>query len=258
MKKRKLPTQIATSINYDRIQRESFLSCWFLSYCLLVSSAERFIIRSAGDAVRDIGDQELKSNLKLCFFQEAQHARSHHIFSERFFEFRPMLRMFVKMNDYLNYRIVEPLAPGRLKLSVAAAMEQLNAEIAYFGLQRLREISNEESFKQILSWHFVEEIEHREHIYDLMREKDVRQGAKVFGMMLVWWSFSFWITMGAVLISWPQFGVWRLCGRDLRKRGILSRLWRSAWRYCRKEYHPSVETLPPEFFIYQRRVKAFE
>ncbi|ABC29899.1 predicted metal-dependent hydrolase [Hahella chejuensis KCTC 2396] len=258
MKKRKLPTQVATSMNYKRIQSESFLSCWFLSYCLLVSSAERFIIRSAGDAMRDVDNAELKDNLKLCFFQEAQHARSHGAFSEGYFEQRPILRKFVKVNDFLNYGVIETLAPWKLKLSFAAAMEQLNAEIACFGLQRLSEISKEESFRQMLSWHFVEEIEHREHVYDLMQEKGVGQGARVLGMILVWWSFSFWITSGAALICGMQWRLLRQGGKDIRKQGVLLRLLRSAWRYCRKEYHPSVEKLPPEFFIYQKRVQVLE
>ncbi|MFT6326257.1 MAG: putative metal-dependent hydrolase [Crocinitomicaceae bacterium] len=259
MKKRILPDAVPNEVSLSDVNEYDYLSVWFLSYCLLVGPSERFIVRSASKSMRSISNKTLQDKLKLCFFQEVKHAESHELFSCRYFKIHPILKTFFDFSSFFNYTILDKIAPHSLKLSIASAMEQLNSEIAYFGLNKVSSLNSDENFKDMLSWHFVEEIEHREVVFDLLKEVDTNRLSYILGILLGLFSFSFWITLGAALIMLAR-PITFFTGffKSLGGNGILIRFIKSTIRYCKKDYHPSNEIIPPLFYEYQDKVKSYE
>jgi len=258
MKKRIFKSATIESIDFNKIEHESFLTQWFMSYCILVSSAERFIVKSCSQGMRQSTNQVLNNNLKVCFFQEIQHAESHEIFNELYFHQNKLIQIFSNFSSFINYKVIAAFAPLSLKISIASAMEQLNAEIAYYGLSHIRDLTSNPEFSDILVWHFVEEIEHRDYVFDLMKELKINFMIQKIGMILVLFSFSFWITAGALIINsrtgFRKFELFQLFSTD----HLLERFYKSSKKYLTKNYHPSHEQVPFAFYNYQRKFKDLQ
>jgi predicted metal-dependent hydrolase len=258
MQKRKFPASEINLIPLSILEKESLLTCWFLSYCLLVSESEKFIVRQVNPLLKEVQNPGLIAELKVCLFQETQHAISHKLFNDLHLTHRPFISAFVSLSKFINFTILEKLFPVHLRLSVASAMEQLNAEISYYGLEALPHISKEDSFQSLLGWHFVEEIEHRDHVFDLMKDRGVSKLFVALGAQLTLFSFCFWITLGSLLISARRPRLWFQFFILLGPQGILTRLSKSTGRYLKSNYHPSQEATPLQFFSWQQKVQALE
>jgi predicted metal-dependent hydrolase len=56
----------------------------------------------------------------------------------------------------------------------------------------------------MLKWHFVEEIEHREVVYDLMQEIKISSNQKTIASLMAFSSFCFWITLVSLILRLNQ------------------------------------------------------
>jgi predicted metal-dependent hydrolase len=258
MKKRKYHNTQIDLIQFPFLEQESFISIWFLSYCLLVSESEKFIVRQVSPQMKSIESARLIADLKLCVFQETQHAQSHKFFNDKYLVNRPLISLYLALSKFVNFSLLETITPTPFRLSAASAMEQLNAEISYFGLRQLHSISSDHSFQNLLGWHFVEEIEHRDCVYDLIKETNVSRLYVLLGALLTLFSFSFWITAGAFLISLRHPRLLLQLPTLFSSDGILLRLVQSTVRYLKHNYHPSDEILPPNLSLWQQKLQGLE
>ncbi len=71
------------------------------------------------------------------------------------------VRPFVHAVDVLLYKIMEPLQPHRLKMSIVAAIEHVNAVWGHIFLSRDLLAPADLVLRELFSWHFAEEIEHK-------------------------------------------------------------------------------------------------
>ncbi len=250
MEKRVFAPARIDEIRFQAIETGSIDELWFVSYCLMVSEAEDFIIRSCAKSMRSQNNSALIGRLKQCFLQEKQHSMAHLGFNRKFLARRGWFRAFLQLNSWINYGVIERISPPRLKLAVAAAMEQMNSEVSYYGLSH-PSLSADSAFLDLLRWHFVEEIEHREVVFDLIQELALSRLERALGVFFVLFSFCFWITSGALLIRLGCGSMRRDDFGLFKANGILQRLVRSAFRYLRKGYHPSMERIPEAFFMIQ-------
>jgi predicted metal-dependent hydrolase len=231
---------------------DNYMESWYISYCLLVADAERFIIQTCQKFFIDIQNPQLKENMRMCFMQETQHAITHEAFFKQIAQEHLGLRLWIHLSQILNYKIFNPFLPLRLKLAVSGAMEQLNTAIAYGGLTRsVPKKTSETFFFQMLYWHFVEEIEHREVVFDLMNEVKLGQGYRWAGMAFTLFSFTLWISLGALLVPGRRTR-WRSLKETLFSGdSILAEMWRASCRFVSPNYHPSQENIPSEFQTFQ-------
>lgn len=258
MQKRKYPNKNISQISFQFVEKESIQSNWFLSYCLMVSDSEKYIVRQIYQNLNKVNDKKLDAELRLCIFQETQHANSHKFFNEIYLANKPYAASSINFSRFINFTILERLFSSSLKLSIASATEQLNAEISYFGLDHLNEISKDLQFKKLLAWHFIEEIEHRDCVYDLMNKINVSQTTKFLGALLALFSFYFWITLNCILLSHRYPKLWLQLPMFIKPQGLFRRLLSSTRRYLSNAYHPSHEIKPLNFKIWQQYVSVFE
>jgi len=233
---------------------DAFARFWQVAYCALVGGSERFIIRSCAPWLGR-ATPALRARLKLCFGQEANHALTHDHFLRSAGAEMPGLRAVARWNAFVCFRLLEPLFPSRFRLASAAAMEQLNTAIALSGIRAPAIPPGESELGRMLLWHYVEEIEHREVVFDLMEEAGAGFLLRLSAMALVFGSFAFWITFGAVLAALPQGGGLKGSSRLLWGEGaVFPGMIASAARFCRPGYHPREDLLPPGFAELAERV----
>ena len=99
------------------------------AYTLLIPSGERFIMR-ASSRWMNAASPELREDLKTLFFQEGSHSREHARIVAAMKVEGLALTKPVALIEWLSYRVVEPIAPSKLRLATAAAIEHHNAAIA--------------------------------------------------------------------------------------------------------------------------------
>jgi len=236
-----------------------FRQYWYILYSVLVPSSEKFIIRSSSRYLEASAHSE---KVKLCFGQEANHAKTHKEFSSLVIrEFR-FIKYFTKIYTFICYRLLERFFSNEMKLVIAAATEQLNTCLAIETLRGDRHfLSKKHTIKEMLDWHFLEEIEHREIIFDLMIENSSNALYRVTSMIIVFLNFILWPTLGTILIfiSHPKI-ILKTNFRDLLKfcAFIVYIFFNSSLKFCSKKYHPKYEKLPEKYFLLTNKFKSLE
>ena len=229
------------------------LEPWFVSYSLLVPSAERFIIRSCR---RHLEHPELpvklRRDLQLCFFQEQQHALAGDGFQKMGESEIRGFSTFRKIADFVNYRCLDLMLPSAFKVAVASAMEQMNSAIAAWGLENLELVSDDPDFRKNNLWHFVEEIEHREVVFDLEAHLGLGRFYHVTSGLLVCASFWFWITAGSLIViatrGLPKKQHQGASNGSLASCLLPAKILVAALkRYLKTDFHPRHEPVPHDW-----------
>ena len=229
------------------------LEPWFVSYSLLVPGAERFIVGSCLAYTKhpDISDK-LKSDLYLCFYQEQQHALAGDEFQKLGEQNLHGFYILRHICEFLNYKILNRVPGTNWKVAVASAMEQMNSSISTYGLNHSTNISQNQAFVSNSVWHFVEELEHKEVIFDLQQTLKLGLISRILAGLLVFSSFCFWISLGGLCVAINKSfkdkpPTYSLKSTAVQWVEINLSMFEGLLRYWKKDFHPRQETLPMEW-----------
>ncbi len=253
MKIRKFKVEPSKQYKLNWLQDNPFRGYWLISYALLVAAAENFIIRTCRQFINAETPAKLRENLRLCFGQEAQHAISHEEFYKSVSRNNKFLMPFIFLYELLCFKMLPSILSPKFQLVVAATLEQINTRIASVTLQKAwLDSSISEDIKAMMTWHFYEEIEHREVVFDLHKTVDIPIWLVFGGVFLTFVNFVLWISLGAFLLI-----LFSAEGRVRHFRGFFtmiggkeSLLYEMADASCKllqTEYHPSQESLSLAF-----------
>jgi uncharacterized protein len=176
---------------------------------LLFPDGERFFVKSVHDHQADIHDPQLKRDIRAFAGQEGQHAHHH----ERFFT-------VLEQQGYKLGGVMKPFKklaawsrdlPRGLRLSITAGAEHYTATLASLLLELDMLEGCDPTMRDLMTWHAVEEIEHKHVAYDVFTTSHPRGYLlRILGFMLA-----------TVLITWFTFiGLRMLFGQDLRNQRI--------------------------------------
>ncbi len=130
-------------------------------YTLLVPDNERYYIRALVPCLKVLEDPEHRTELMQFFRQESMHGVAHQKYWKEMEAQGCKVQPFVHAVDVLLYKIMEPLQPHRLKMSIVAAIEHVNAVWGHIFLSRNLLEPADPVLRELFSWHFAEEIEHK-------------------------------------------------------------------------------------------------
>lgn len=169
MKIRKFQVQANTqTLPKDWTGSGLFISLWMDAYSIMVSEAECFIVRTTVEAAKQIpADSVLQEEARLCSGQEIQHAIAHQAYEDLYLQKQYYFVAVAKTLNFINYKILEPLLPLRLRMHFVAGLEHLNAILAALAIQE-QIMKNDNPATQLFSWHFFEEYEHKDVTFDLL------------------------------------------------------------------------------------------
>ncbi len=177
------------------------------TYTLLVPDNEQYYIRAIRPHLKDIQDQRLRSQVIEFMKQESLHGLAHQKYWVELSRAGINVERFVRACDFLLYRVLEPLQPSWLKLSIVAAIEHINASIADSILKGDLLSGAEPELKRLFEWHFAEEIEHKAVAHDVLTSRYPSYLARVSGAVLAYTVFYSLIALGTsyLLISSKNF-----------------------------------------------------
>ena len=216
-----------------------------MSHVLTVLSStfpegEKFFVRSVAAARDELSDPKLLADVEGFIGQEEMHGREHKVLNDRLAEHGYPTR---GIDSYVRglYWVRERIQSKKVNLAFTAALEHYTATLAELLLtdDDARKAVGKPGARDILTWHALEESEHKAVAYDVYKAVGGGEFMRIFVMFLTDLLFIFETgVMGVISV---------LKDRDARRHPIrllrsLARLPRSpfvSWRAVRilAEYH---------------------
>ena len=214
------------------------------TFTLLVPGNEGYYIRTLKSCLPHITDSSMRQMVRQFMLQEGQHGAGHHRQWHLLKSQGYRIAGFHTRVDALLYRVIEPLTPLKLKLSMVACVEYVNAYLGHEFLAQEILKDAEPDLRALFEWHFAEEIEHKHVVYDVLQAVAPSYALRVIGAAVVLPMFYALITLGAVNLlkqdkllfkrsTWSSFARHLWSGHHMLRRTCGHLL-----AYLRPGFHP--------------------
>lgn len=226
---------------------------FFNSLNLLFPDGERFFVKAVHDHLSQIYDPRLRADAKAFAGQEGQHAREHEKFfgvlEKQGYRFEKHLARFRRFNHWCARNL-----PASLRLSMTAGAEHYTATLGSLALRSGILDGCHPAMRELITWHAIEEIEHKAVAFDVLRATHRGYFLRVLGFCIATFVIGLVTALGAVMFVRQD----RLSNGDRsRYRGELRRnrnldlfrrqMLRSLLAYFRPSFHP--KQVPDEHLI---------
>jgi predicted metal-dependent hydrolase len=133
---------------------------------LLFPDGERFFVKSVHDHLKLVQDPALREDIRAFAGQEGQHANQH----ERFFAILAQqgYRVDKVLKPFHELAVWSRRVPRALRLSITAGAEHYTASMAALVLEHDMVADCDPTLRNLITWHALEEIEHKHVAYDVL------------------------------------------------------------------------------------------
>jgi len=146
---------------------------------------EKFFVRSVAAARDEITDPELLADVEGFIGQEEMHGREHQVLNERLAEHGYPTR---GIDSYVRglYWVRERIQTKKVNLAFTAALEHYTATLAELVLddEAARNEVGQSTARDILTWHALEESEHKAVAFDVYKSVGGGEFMRIFVMFL--------------------------------------------------------------------------
>lgn len=215
------------------------------AYTILVPANEGFYIRTLKACLPRLKDEALKERCRKFIHQEAQHGLAHTRYWDNLDAQGYRFRGFEKNVDKLVFRTMEKFGPVWLRVSLVSCVEHINAYVGHEFLWQNILANAHPGVKDLMEWHFAEEIEHRRVAFDLLQAVAPRYPVRLMGFVLTSGLFYALVTLQAASLLSQDGLLWRMktwkqCFAHLGSRHrMLQQTLRHLIDYLRPGFHPS-------------------
>jgi len=161
-----------------------------MSHVLAVLSStfpegEKFFVRSVAAVRDDITDPKLRLDIEGFIGQEEMHGREHQVLNDRLAQHGYPTR---GIDSYVRglYWVRERIQTKKVNLAFTAALEHYTATLAELLLtdEEARKAVGKPGARDILTWHALEESEHKAVAYDVYKAVGGGEFIRIFVMFL--------------------------------------------------------------------------
>jgi len=161
-----------------------------MSHVLAVLSStfpegEKFFVRSVAAVRDDITDPKLRLDIEGFIGQEEMHGREHQVLNDRLAQHGYPTR---GIDSYVRglYWVRERIQTKKINLAFTAALEHYTATLAELLLtdEEARKAVGKPGARDILTWHALEESEHKAVAYDVYKAVGGGEFMRIFVMFL--------------------------------------------------------------------------
>jgi predicted metal-dependent hydrolase len=241
---RRLEAQFRSSTPRHWCPNNPFLTHVLNTYTVLVPGNEGFYIRTLRKALPQFTDTGLEQQTIGFIMQEGQHGVGHRrcwaLLSEQGYRFRG----FARGVDILAYGFVERVMPLRIRVSMVACIEHVNAYLGHEFLSQQILRDADADMRTLFEWHFAEEIEHKGVSFDVLKHVAPGYLTRLAGVLLTLPLFYLLMTVGALRFMAQDRSLWRATTWRLARRHLwgehhmVARTLRHIGRYLRPRFHP--------------------
>ena len=212
-------------------------------YTLLVPDNEAFYIRTINQYMEAIDDETLRSQVMHFCRQESLHGVAHRAYWRCLEERGINIARFVNAVNWVLYRVMEPIEPKGLRLSIVAAIEHVNALLGNIFLKNQLLDSADSELRRLFVWHFSEEIEHKAVAHEVLERFHPGYLPRVLGALIAVPMFYFLLFVGTIYLLGQERELlkWRNI-RDLYwlfvTKGVMRESISHLLRYFRRGFQP--------------------
>lgn len=139
------------------------------AYTILVPANEAFYIRTLNACLPRVADDALRVRCEAFIRQEAQHGVAHKRYWANLDAQGYTYRSAERVVDRCIFRVMDRFAPLWLRVSLVSCVEHINAYLGYEFLSQAILAEADPRVRDLMEWHFAEEIEHRSVAFDLLQ-----------------------------------------------------------------------------------------
>lgn len=227
------------------IENNSLISTFFYSLSAMFPEGERFFIHSVRHYQKSINDPKLVANIKGFIGQEAHHGRCHDDLNNEIEKLGIPMTM-VSNNMAARVKMLKHRFGPERQLALTVAMEHFTASLAEFILENPETLDQApETFRQMMLWHSVEEIEHKAVAFDVYRQQVNNEWMRRRVMVIAMISLFTRIAMFQIRILWktkhlPSFSEWKVATKFFwGKKGILRANVHGLKQFFQRNFHPN-------------------
>jgi len=169
-------------------------------YTLLVPENEKYYIRTLNACRPMIKDERLLGALVDFCRQESLHGLAHRRHGDRLRDLGVHTDSLVSATNWFLYSILEKLQPLRIRVSIVAAIEHINATWAHAFLSLDLLEGSDAEVKTLFDWHFAEEIEHKAVANEVLASVFPGYATRLFGGLLAFPTFLILLALGTLYL----------------------------------------------------------
>lgn len=215
------------------------------AYTILVPANEAFYIRTLNACMPHVASDALRGRCQAFIRQEAQHGVAHKRYWDNLDAQGYTYRGFERTVDRVVFRTMDRYAPLWLRVSLVSCVEHINAFLGYEFLSQSILVEADPSVRDLMEWHFAEEIEHRAVAFDLLQAIAPRYAVRLLGALTTTTLFyALMIGMATSLLAQDRLvwrkASWRQVAHHFGKgHGMARRTLRHLRDYLHRDFHPS-------------------
>ncbi|BAY12167.1 metal-dependent hydrolase [Calothrix sp. NIES-2098] len=215
------------------------------SLTILLPDIEKYLIQNVKRRIRKIDNPELKQQAQAFICEEAQHSQHHskfwhnlHLLGYKFDGYLLVLRQIL-------FKFLSAKLSISLNLAVGAGIEHLTTLMAEYALDGDFIASAEPNLKRLFEWHAIEEIEHKNVVYDVLQYNNKSYFIRIAGLLISNLLVLFFLFWGLAILLYQDKKllnrkVWQETIQFLfTKEKFLHRALLNSIDYLRKDFHPS-------------------
>ena len=227
------------------IHKNSLISTFFYALSGMFPDGERFFIHTVRHYQKSIKDERLVADIKGFIGQEAHHGRCHEDLNDEIEKLGiPMTMVSKNMNARVEM-LKRRFGPER-QLALTVAMEHFTASLAEFVLENPSLLDDApDTFRKMMLWHSVEEIEHKSVAFDVFRlqvnDEWMRRRVMVIAMISLFTRITFFqIRMLWKTKHFPSFREWKEATQFFwGKQGVLRANAHGVKKFFKRNFHPN-------------------
>ena len=147
------------------------ISAFFFAMSATFPDGERFFIDTVRHYQPSIDDPELKQRIRGFIGQEAHHGKAHEDFNQALEDLGFPMTEVTERSKWLLNNARQRLSPKR-QLAITVALEHVTATLADHALRHPEVMAQmDPTFRDMLIWHAIEEIEHKSVAFDVFRQQ---------------------------------------------------------------------------------------
>jgi predicted metal-dependent hydrolase len=227
------------------IENNSLISTFFYSLSAMFPEGERFFIHAVRHYQKSVNDPKMLADIRGFIGQEAHHGRCHEELNDAIEKLGiPMTMVSENMTARVNM-LKNRFGPAR-QLALTVAMEHFTASLAEFILENPEVLDQApDTFRKMMIWHSVEEIEHKAVAFDLFRLQVNDEWMRRRVMVIAMVSLFSRIAIFQIRILWqtkhlPSLQEWLGAARFFwGKKGILRANALGVKKFFQRDFHPN-------------------
>lgn len=242
---RRFTTEFPPDVPRHWLPGNEVVSSLLNAYTILVPANEAFYIRTLNASLPRIADPVLRARCQAFIRQEAQHGVAHKRYWRNLDVQGYTYRRLEHAIDRGIFSVMDRWAPLWLRVSLVSCVEHINAFLGYEFLSQSILAEADPRVRDLMEWHFAEEIEHRAVAFDLLNAISPRYPVRALGAVTTATLFYLLMTVLAMALLAQDRALWRKA--TLRQavshfghgHGMARRTLKHLFDYLRPGFHPA-------------------